>query len=101
VALETEKALTESKDKVRELEKEVIFINRNRKDLELVVHGVQEHNTMLERELTTLRAQLQGGTFSGISPHIPAPTIGSTLAKMRSSRGEHGSQSSGGRIGGG
>ena len=63
VALETEKALTESKEKVRELEKEVIFINRNRKDLELVVHGVQEHNAMLERELSTLRSQLQGGTF--------------------------------------
>ena len=40
MALETEKALNEYKDKVRELEKEVIFINRNRKDLELVVHGV-------------------------------------------------------------
>jgi len=47
VAMDTERALAESKDKVKELEKEVIFINRNRKDLELVVHGVQEHNAML------------------------------------------------------
>ena len=86
VALDTERALVESKAKVKDLEKEVLFTNRNRKDLELALHGVQEHNSMLERELGTLRSQLQGGTFSGVPSSLPTPTIASTLgtlAKMR------------------
>jgi len=84
VALDTERALAESKAKAKELEKEVLFTNRNRKDLELALHGVQEHNSMLERELSTLRSQLHGGTFSGVPSSLPTPTIGSTLGQLRS-----------------
>ena len=37
VALETEKSLNEAKEKIKELEKEIIFVNNNRRDLENAV----------------------------------------------------------------
>ena len=33
VALETEKTLIEAKEKLKDMEKELIFVNNNRKDL--------------------------------------------------------------------
>lgn len=42
VALETEKALTEARDQAREQQKEVAFVNKNRRDLEIAVYGLQE-----------------------------------------------------------
>ena len=37
VALETETSLTEAKQKILDLEREVIFVNNNRRDLENAV----------------------------------------------------------------
>lgn len=42
VALETEKSLNEAKERIKELEKEVAFVNNNRKDLEMAVTGLTE-----------------------------------------------------------
>lgn len=42
VALETEKTLFTAKEKILELEKEIGFVNNNRKDLETAVRGLQE-----------------------------------------------------------
>ena len=44
VALETEKTLMDAKETIAEQKKEILFINTNRKDLEMAVHGLQEHN---------------------------------------------------------
>ena len=44
VALETEQSLNEAKDRIKELEKELRFVNSNRRDLELALGGVQEQN---------------------------------------------------------
>ena len=56
VAIETEKALGESREQLKDMKKELLFVNNNRKDLETAVMGLQEYNAMLQRELTTLRA---------------------------------------------
>jgi hypothetical protein len=32
---------------VKEQQKEILFVNKNRKDLEIAVHGLQEQNGML------------------------------------------------------
>ena len=42
VAIETEKTLYAAKEKIIELEKELGFVNNNRKDLETAVRGLQE-----------------------------------------------------------
>jgi chromosome segregation ATPase len=55
VALETEKTLMDAKQTIKSLQKEILFINSNRKDLELAVHGLQEHNGMLTREINSIR----------------------------------------------
>ena len=55
VALETEKTLIDAKENIKELQKEILFINSNRKDLELAVHGLQEQNGMLQRDITSIR----------------------------------------------
>lgn len=40
VALETEKALIEARELTREQQKEIAFVNKNRKDLEIAVYGL-------------------------------------------------------------
>ena len=40
VALETEKSLTEAKERIKEQQKEIMFVNSNRKDLEIAVMGL-------------------------------------------------------------
>lgn len=40
MALETEKTLFTAKEKILELEKEIGFVNNNRKDLETAVRGL-------------------------------------------------------------
>lgn len=42
MALETEKALVDAKNQVRDMKKEVAFANASKKDLELAVFGLQE-----------------------------------------------------------
>ena len=59
VALETEKSLTEAKFEISNLKREVAFVNANRKDLEIALSATQEEKKMIERELLSLRAQLQ------------------------------------------
>mmetsp|Transcript_27191 Transcript_27191/g.20346 ORF Transcript_27191/g.20346 Transcript_27191/m.20346 type:complete len:84 (+) Transcript_27191:1553-1804(+) len=59
VALETEKSLTEAKFEIASLKKELQFSESNRKDLEIAVTSIQEEKKMVERELLTLRTQLQ------------------------------------------
>jgi chromosome segregation ATPase len=59
VALETEKSLTEAKYEISQLRKEVQFLNTNRGDLELALGSLNEEKRMLERELLSIRAQLQ------------------------------------------
>jgi len=39
VELETEQALIQAKQEIKDLQKERLFVNTNRKDLEVVVHG--------------------------------------------------------------
>ena len=55
VALETEKTLMDAKETIKEQQKEILFVNSNRKDLELAVHGLQEHNGLLQREINSIR----------------------------------------------
>ena len=59
VALETEKSLTEAKYEVSQLKREVQFLNTNRNDLEIALGSINEEKRMLERELLSLRSQLQ------------------------------------------
>ncbi|CDW83113.1 UNKNOWN [Stylonychia lemnae] len=59
VALDTEKTLTEAKFEISNLKREIQFVNSNRKDLEVALAAVQEEKKMIERELLSLRAQLQ------------------------------------------
>lgn len=59
MALETEKTLTEAKFEISNLKREISFVNANRKDLEVALSAVQEEKKMIERELLSLRAQLQ------------------------------------------
>lgn len=42
VALETEKTLIEAKEKMKDMEKELIFVNNNRKDLQAAIVGFQD-----------------------------------------------------------
>ena len=74
MAIETEQSLNKAKGHIEELSKELVFVNNNRKDLETAIHGLQEQNQMLNRELQTLRVQFGGG---------PAPSVGNSLSKMR------------------
>lgn len=78
VALETEKALVEARNQVRDMKKEVAFANASKKDLELAVFGLQEQNGMLERELTALRQQLAAGAYYANR----TATLGGVLSKM-------------------
>lgn len=59
VALETEKSLTEVKYELATTKKELQFSNNNRKDLEVALKSTQEEKRMVERELLSIRAQLQ------------------------------------------
>ena len=51
VAIETEQTLSKAKAQIEELNKELLYVNNNRRDLENAVHGLQEQNSMLTREL--------------------------------------------------
>ena len=59
VSLETEKSLTEAKYEISQLRKEVHFLDTNRGDLELALGSLNEEKRMLERELISIRGQLQ------------------------------------------
>jgi sugar/nucleoside kinase (ribokinase family) len=59
VALDTEKSLLEAKYEIQQLRKEVQFVNTNRNDLELALGSLNEEKRMLERELLSIRSQLQ------------------------------------------
>ena len=76
VAIETEQTLNKAKTQIEELSQELLFVNSNRRDLEGAVHGLQEQNMMLTRELQTLRLQFNGG--------LPPQSVGNSLSKMRS-----------------
>ena len=51
VALETEQAYLQVKEHLTDLQKELLFVNNNRKDLQTALHGLQQQNQMLDREL--------------------------------------------------
>jgi predicted RNase H-like nuclease (RuvC/YqgF family) len=59
VALETERSLTEAKYELSQLRKELQFLTQNRSDLEAGISAVNEEKRMLERELLSIRSQLQ------------------------------------------
>jgi chromosome segregation ATPase len=59
VALDTEKSLTEAKYEISMLRKEMQFLSNNRMDLENALGAVNEEKRMLERELLSIRSQLQ------------------------------------------
>ena len=59
VALETERSLTEAKYEISQLRKEVAFLNTNRADLEVALGSINEEKQMLERELLSIRSQMQ------------------------------------------
>ena len=42
VAMETEKALAEAKNELKEMKKEIVFANNSKKDLELTLYGLKE-----------------------------------------------------------
>ena len=79
VALETEKTLTEAKFEISNLKREIAFVNANRKDLEVALSAVQEEKKMIERELLSLRAQLQmkiNNSKQSTMMNINAPSSG-------------------------
>jgi chromosome segregation ATPase len=59
VSLETEKSLTEAKYEISQMKKEIHFLNTNRSDLEVAIGSINEEKRMLERELLSIRSQLQ------------------------------------------
>ena len=59
VSLETEKSLTEAKYEISQMKKEIHFLNTNRSDLEIAIGSINEEKRMLERELLSIRSQLQ------------------------------------------
>ena len=59
VSLETEKSLTEAKYEISQIKKEIHFLNTNRSDLEVAIGSINEEKRMLERELLSIRSQLQ------------------------------------------
>ena len=59
VALETETLLSQVRNELAETRKELNFVQRNRNDLEIALKAQQQEREMVQRELLTLRHQLQ------------------------------------------